>query len=264
MPVTNDHDDYSFAPAIPSPQSVSVTHYSKRMNQHPDTPTLYRSRYSAEESSDEAHQIDLQNRRFQLKKRRVVMFSIAILSFCMIAMIARVNKFLSGMNLSDFTIRMANAHDNLALRDSDGFFSEISADEWEKLMHQTKTLLGDQDALNADPSTNYIVEPKAWWLKNWQANFPCHEEVMIHNKFICDPFRIISLAIEYLNAGGNAGRECLVYVSGGDDIGFGNQFLDYTLATVTEVGLTTPVCDVHIFNPNLQARLSCLISCDIT
>ena len=251
MPVTHDRDDYSFAPAMPSPASVSVTHYSKIVNQSPDTSTLYRSRYSAEEASDEAYQIDLQTRRFQLRKRRVILVSITALSMCMISMLMRVNRYLSGINISGFTIRMAPG--NEAARDSNGFFDDVPNENWEQRKQLTRTKLIEQDALNADLSVNNNVEPKAWWIKNWQANFPCYQEVRIRNKFICDPFRVVSQAVKHSNSKrkGIAERGCIVYASGGDEIGFANQFLDYTLARVTEIGLTAPVCEVHIFNPNL-------------
>ena len=248
MPVTHDRDDYSFAPAMASPASVSVTHYSKIVHQSPDTSTLYRSRYSAEEASDEAYQTDLQNRRFQLRKRRVILVSITALSMCMISMLVRVNKYLSGINISGFTIRMSAG--NEAARDSNGFFDDVPNENWEQRKQQTRSKLREQDALNADLSVNN-VEPKAWWLKNWQANFPCYQEVRIRNKFICDPFRIVAQTIQHLNSK-EKGIRCIVYVSGGDEIGFANQFLDFASARVMEVGLTAPVCDVHIFNPNSQ------------
>jgi hypothetical protein len=253
MPVTHDSDDYSFAPAIPSPLSVSVTPYSKRINHSPETAPLYVSRYTAEESSDAAYQLDLQNRHFQLRKKRVIILSVGILSFCMIAMMIRVNNFLSGLNLSGFTMRTSSSYDTVALRDSNGFFDNVSDEDWEQRAQRTKSVLGEQDALNAVASPNN-VEPAPWWSKNWQANFPCNQEVQIRNKFICDPFRIVSQAVEYLNSEGTSavGRDCIVYVSGGDDLAFANQLLDYTLARVMEVGLTKPVCNVHIFNPNMQ------------
>lgn len=251
MPVNHAGDDYSFAPAIPSPLSVSVTPYSKRVVQNLDTTTHYVSRYSAEESSDAAYQVDLQNRRFQLRKKRVIMVSIAVLCFCMISMMVRVEKFLSGLNVSGFTIRIANSN-GVAIRDSDGFFDDVSYEDWKQRMQHTKAVLGDQDALNAAAFPD--ADPADWWLKNWQANFQCHQEVQISGKFICDPFRIVSQAVQHSNSGGktNVGRECIIYLSGGDELSFGNQFLDYTLARVSEVGLTTPVCDVHIFHPNMQ------------
>ncbi|KAL7515055.1 hypothetical protein ACHAXN_012298 [Cyclotella atomus] len=252
MPVTHASDDYSFEPAIPSPLSVSVTPYSKRINQSLEAAPLYVSRYTAEESSDAAYQLDLQNRHFQLRKKRVIMVSIGILSLCMVAMMVRINNFLSGLNLSRFTIRTSSSHD-MASRDSDGFFDNVSDEDWEQRVQRTKSILGEQDALNAVASSS-DVEPAPFWSKNWQANFPCYQEVQIGNKFICDPFRIVSQAVEYLNSDGttNVGRDCIVYVSGGDDLAFANQFLDYTLARGMEVGLTTPVCNVHIFNPNMQ------------
>ena len=251
MPVTHANDDYSFAPAIPSPPSVSVTHYSKLVNENPDT-TLYRSRYSMEESSDAAYQLDLQNRRFQSRKRRVVMVSIATLSFCMIAMLVRVNNFLSGMILPSFTIRIAHSH-NAALRDSNGFFTDVPDENWKLRMQQTKTVLDEQDMFNQELSETHI-NTREWWVQNWKANFPCYHEVRIRNKFICDPNRIVSRAVEHLNSSGrvNVGSECIVYVSGGDDIAFANEFLDYTLARVVEFGLTTPICEVHVFKPNIE------------
>ena len=249
MPVNHAGDDYSFAPAVGTPLSVSVTPYSKRVIQNTDVTAHYVSRYSAEESSDAAYQVDLQNRRFQLRKRRVIMVSLGVLSFCMISMLVRVQKILGGINVSGFTIRMPGSYDSVASRDSDGFFADISADDWKKRAQQTKTVLREQDALNAVASPD---EPATWWLKNWQTNFQCHQEVQINGKYICDPFRLVAQAVEYVNSGGKAGKECIVYVSGGDEVQFGNQFLDYTLARVMEVGLTTPVCDVHLFHPNLQ------------
>lgn len=253
MPVTHANDDYSFAPAIPSPPSVSVTHYSKIVNENPDT-TLYRSRYSHEESSDAAYQLDLQKRWFQVRKRRVVMVSIATLSFCMIAILIRVNNFLSGMNLPSFTIRIAQSHDAMALRDSNGFFIDVPDENWKLRMQQTKTILDEQDIFNQGASATTHINAREWWVQNWKPNFPCYHEVRIRNKFICDPNRIISRAVEYLNSSGrvNVGSECIIYVSGGDDIAFANQFLDYTLARVVEVGLTTPICEVHVFQPNIE------------
>lgn len=96
---------------------------------------------------------------------------------------------------------------------------------------------------------------------------------------MCDPTRIISMANEkaqnskqpakrggILKRKGPAQKkkECIIYISGGSDMEFGHQFLDYSLARMIElyssggqaVVKDSLPCEVHIFTPS-QVRCLC-------
>lgn len=247
--------DYSYIPVLPS-----VTHYSRRINTtNPDT-IQFRPRYSVEESSEEAYRLDLRNRLYQLRKRRALALFSFILSALVIGMAIRLNNFLSETHETNSPNTRTSAYDNRAMSDSGGFFDNISNEEWDQRKEETKAILHKQDLLNADASNpssegNANIEPRLWWLNNWNVSFPCSQEVPIGHKFICNPFRIVSLGVERVKS--KKESDCIIYASGGNDIEFGKQFLDYAVARGLELGMTSQVCEVHIFSPNMQVR-SCI------
>ena len=59
----------------------------------------------------------------------------------------------------------------------------------------------------------------------------------------------------------NEANDCIVYISGGDAIQLANQFLDYSIARMVELGLVEmKLCEVHLFTPD-QVQV-CLINCN--
>lgn len=165
-------------------------------------------------------------------------------------MAIRLNNFLSSRNLHIGLPSKIAFYDNVAMRESDGFFDNISPDEWDQLRQKTKSVLSVQDMQSSENADNDLG---SWWQNNWKSNFACDQEVQIGNKFVCNPHRVVSQAVEHSTRIGK-GRECIVYASGGNDIGFGNQFLDYSSARVMEIGISTQVCVVHVFNPSIHVR----------
>ena len=107
-----------------------------------------------------------------------------------------------------------------------------------------------------------------------QVNFECPTKLYIGGKWICDPARIISIADEEaqqnkppqrLKKKVASQKECIIYISGGNEIDFANQFLEFSKARMTELhndisgedenGLLA--CELHIFAPHGQ------VSCNI-
>ena len=95
----------------------------------------------------------------------------------------------------------------------------------------------------------------------------CQNKVYIGGKWLCDPKRIITMADEktkdnkpsksLIKKRGIPQKECLIYISGGSEIEFSHQFLDYSLARMIELnsdqaGNDLFACEVHIFAPHGQ------------
>ena len=95
----------------------------------------------------------------------------------------------------------------------------------------------------------------------------CQNKVYIGGKWLCDPKRIITMADEktkdnkpsksLIKKRGIPQKECLIYISGGSEIEFSHQFLDYSLARMIELnndqaGNDLLACEVHIFAPHGQ------------
>ena len=112
----------------------------------------------------------------------------------------------------------------------------------------------------------------------FQMNFMCQNKAYIGGKWLCDPKRIITIADEKIksNKPNKAlikkkdipPKECLIYISGGSEIEFSHQFLDYSLARMIELnndqaGNDLLACEVHIFAPHGQVSHQSLYNIDI-
>ena len=138
-------------------------------------------------------------------------------------------------------------------------------DTWVEMKQETRTMIDLQGGVML--RTSYLlsegganIDSSVWWNDNWKINFTCQNKASIGGKlWLCDPGRILSFAEE--KAEPNAKRkksnnqqsECLIYISGGNEVEISNQFLDYSLAKMAELrseGDLSPLpCEVHIFTP---------------
>lgn len=168
----------------------------------------------------------------------------------------------------------------LAKADSYGFFNAIDDDTWIDMKQETRTIIDLQGGVML--RTSYLlsegganIDSSVWWNDNWKINFTCQNKASIGGKlWLCDPGRILSFAEEKAEPNTNKGwrkksknqlSECLIYISGGNEVEIANQFLDYSVARAElhsgEDSSPLP-CEVHIFTPNKEEvpRLKKLIN----
>lgn len=258
--------------------------------------TAYRPRYSEEESSDAAFKKDERHRRCMGRKKRAMTILLLSAFFIGVGIVTRVYFFFVGLRgRLTGNIQMLT-HDDLlrnesstswgswkrrvipvtidskrAQFDSDGFFIGIPDDQWKEIKGETKRIIDDQD--DTIMRTSYLltegganINSHVWWVDNWKINFTCQNKVHIGGNWICDPARIMSVANEkadnkkwgWQKKNKFAKKECIVYISGGNEMEFGHQFLDYSLARMVEshdfgeIGIDSLACEVHVFAPNVQ------------
>ena len=161
------------------------------MNDYSSTPPEFRSRYSADETSDATHEKDLQHLRFQHRKRRAVRFLLLIIGVLSSGVILRIRD-LGDMGNQNFQERFkkkgssSNEAFNSAKRDSFGYFNEIAADEWMGLKHETMEIRNKQDALMAESlhllsESGANIDPNSWWINNWNVSVPIVHQIFIAN-----------------------------------------------------------------------------------
>lgn len=169
------------------------------MNDYSSTPPEFRSRYSADETSDATHEKDLQHLRFQHRKRRAVQFLlliIGVLSSGVIDLGDMGNQNFQEKNDSSGFFRVwkgfkkkgssSNEAFNSAKRDSFGYFNEIAADEWMGIKHETMEIRNKQDALTAESlhllsESGANIDPNSWWINNWNVSVPIVHQIFIAN-----------------------------------------------------------------------------------
>mmetsp|Transcript_16696 Transcript_16696/g.34871 ORF Transcript_16696/g.34871 Transcript_16696/m.34871 type:complete len:437 (+) Transcript_16696:11-1321(+) len=274
-------------------------------------PHDFRPRYSPDETSEAAYEKDLQNRRFQNRRRRAIQLLLLVIAVLGAEVAARVYIFFAGTEGGVLTMReQKNDYQinemeegsrrgglvrlwthlrmkgkqpskeafNTAKLDSLGYFDGISHDDWLSLKQETKNAMSLQQSLMAESSEMISegganIDSNSWWMKNWRTNFTCKNKMRVGGKWICDPRRIISLQDEYqhsVSAGnqniGDVGNKCIIYISGGSEFEFANQFLDYAMVRMLEIHNEQEVrghgvkrmkqeqksyetCEVHVFNP---------------
>ncbi|KAL9191266.1 hypothetical protein ACHAXT_000972 [Thalassiosira profunda] len=284
--VTSVRDDYSYAPVLDAGSSVAVITPLRRDDYSPK----YQARYSAEETSDAVYENDKRHRRCMERKRRAKLIMLSFLLLGVAGFVARIYLFFAGIRgrlRGDIT--MLHSHDlggnqtssfwnawrgkakpapgfGRAGAESNGFFDAISDEEWMRMKSETKSVIDLQDGVTM--RTSFLLSEGGaninsldWWTDNWKVNFSCPNKVCIGGKCICDPKRILSIADEETKGrkrGHDKQKPCLIYVSGGSDMDFSNQFLDYSLARMFEwhdgqvAGQDALPCEVHLFAPNLQ------------
>ena len=260
MPTHND-DDYSFAPF-----STTAPMTKRLAPANIESPSEFRSRYAADESSDAAYKKDLQNRRFQLGKKRALLVLIFVICTLVAGMVLRVYSFFNvTFGFKSKFITSSKQSVDLARKESFGFFTDLSVDEWMAMKDETKSVRDAQDALTAETSqilsqSGANIDSNAFWMNYWKVDLTCKNEMKIGGRWICDPKRVITLADEYnqFKKKNQQENDCLVYISGGNDLEFGNHFLDYSIARMMEMhagqATTGSLCEVHVFNPNAPVR----------
>jgi hypothetical protein len=260
MPTHND-DDYSFAPF-----STTAPMTKRLAPANIESPSEFRSRYAADESSDAAYKKDLQNRRFQLGKKRALLVLIFVICTLVAGMVLRVYSFFNvTFGFKSKFIASSKQSVDLARKESFGFFTDLSVDEWMAMKDETKSVRDAQDALTAETSqilsqSGANIDSNAFWMNYWKVDLTCKNEMKIGGRWICDPKRVITLADEYnqFKKKNQQENDCLVYISGGNDLEFGNHFLDYSIARMMEMhagqATTGSLCEVHVFNPNAPVR----------
>lgn len=246
----------------------------------------FRPRYSADESSNEAYAEDLRQQRLHVKKRRVYAVIILIIGFIAITVIFRIYYFVTGRGIIIGRMRIADhgstsRQNSLAMKESFGLFDNIPNSIWKQKKAASKKAVKQQNKIMTK-SSNMLSESGAnideskWWKQNWLPNFSCDHKQFIGGKWICEPSRIIDLADDYNtltriidvsdeeSSNVTTGRkkkknrqrgrkECLIYISGGNDVEFGQQFSSFMEARMAELHkdsllFDTSLCEIHIFN----------------
>ncbi|KAL7549020.1 hypothetical protein ACHAWF_012287, partial [Thalassiosira exigua] len=232
----------------------------------------FRSRYSAEESSDAAYEESLRTLRCMGRKRSAVAVLLSSAFVVVVWVVTRAYLFFVGMREArlDGDIQMISPdgsmrHDSgplstwgsflrrdrpdkvfgRAKSESGGFFDAISNNQWEEMKREAKSIIDAQDStimttshLLSESGAN--IHSNTWWVDNWKINFSCPSKISIGGRWICDPKRVITIADEKLKVRWRRKRrrikrECVAYVSGGMAMEFGNQFLDFSLARMIEL-----------------------------
>ncbi len=244
----------------------------------------FRPRYSADESSNEAYAEDLRQQRFLMKKRRVYAVIILIIGFIAVTVIFRVYYFITGGILSGRIVDGSTIQNSLAKKESFGLFDDIPNSIWKEKKAESKKAVKLQNKMITKTSdmlsqSGADIDESKWWEQNWLPNFSCDHEQLIGGKWICEPSRIIDLADDLLppkriidpaddfdTAPGRkkkrqrGRKECLIYISGGNDVEFGHQFSSYVEARMAElhkdeVLFDSSVCEIHIFNHFIDPAL---------
>ncbi len=175
-------------------------------------PHEFRPRYSADETSEATYEKDLQNRRFQNRKRRAFQFLLLVIAALCAGVATRVYIFFAGtrggvLNVKNqrngnqineveegskrsglvrlwTRLRMKgkqppNEAFNTAKIDSLGYFVGISHDEWLSLKQETRNAISLQQALMTESSDMISegganIDSKSWWVKNWKVSSATH------------------------------------------------------------------------------------------
>ena len=227
----------------------------------------FRPRYSADESSNEAYAEDLRRQRNQGRKRRAYAVIILIIGFIAVTVIFRIYNFLAG----GITGKNVEKPNSLAKKESFGLFDDIPNNIWKQKKAASKKAVKLQNNMIAKTSdmlseSGANVDETKWWEQNWLPNFSCENQLLIGGKWVCEPSRIIDLADQRKRVIGRkkkrqrGRRECLIYVSGGNDMEFGHQFLSFAQARMQQLhndqpGFDLSICEIHIFNQFMDPTL---------
>ena len=236
-----------------------------------DERVAFRPRYSTDESSNEAYAEDLRLQRFQRRKRKVYAVVILVIGCIAVTVIFRMYNFMT--DITGGTVVGDSKQKSVAKKDSFGLFDDIPNNIWKQKKAASKKAVKLQSKM-IEKTSNMLLESGAnideqrWWEQNWLPNFSCDNQQLIGGKWICAPSRIIDLADEYNNMKGRyrkvrkqrGRRECLIYVSGGNDMEFGHQFSTFSEARMAELhtnepGVDLSVCEIHIFNHFIDPTL---------
>lgn len=243
----------------------------------------FRPRYSADESSNEAYAEDLRQQRCLMKKRRVYAVIILIIGFIAVTVIFRIYYFITETILTDDGTTIQNS---LAKKESFGLFDDVPNIIWKEKKAASKKAVKLQNKMITKTShmltgSGADIDESKWWKKNWPPNFTCDHEHFIGGKWICEPSRIIDLADDFNTVPPKriidpaddhntvpgrkkkrqrGRRECLIYISGGNDVEFGHQFSSYMKARMgelhkDEVLFDSSICEIHIFNHFIDPAL---------
>lgn len=172
-------------------------------------PHDFRPRYSPDETSEAAYEKDLQNRRFQNRKRRAIQILLLVIAVLGAGVAARVYIFFAEtkggvLNMREQTnyyeinemeerssrsglvrlwtrLRMkgkqpSNEAFNTAKIDSIGYFDGISHGDWLYLKQETRNAMSLQKELMAESSEMISegganIDSNSWWMKNWRVSF---------------------------------------------------------------------------------------------
>jgi len=233
-----------------------------------DEQVAFRPRYSADESSNEAYAEDLRQQRFQGRKRRFYAVIILIIGFISVTVIFRIYYFIAG---GIITVDGSIKQNSLAKKESFGFFDDIPNNMWKEKKTASKKAVKLQNKMITKTSdmlseSGANIDERKWWEQNWLPNFSCDNKMFIGGKWICEPSRIIDLADEHRDVIGRkkkrqrGRKECLIYVSGGNDVEFGHQFSSFVEARMAELhkdepGVDLSICEIHIFNHFIDPAL---------
>ena len=237
-----------------------------------DEQVPFRPRYSVDESSNEAYTEELRRQRVRGRRRRAYAVLTLFVGFIAVTVIFRIYYFIAG----DWRIKNVSSKQfMLAKKESFGLFDDIPNNMWKQRKADSKKAVMLQNKVISKTSSMLSesgadIDERKWWVQNWLPNFSCGNKGRIGGKWICEPRRIVDLASEYSHMKGRikkkqrGGKECLIYVSGGNDLEFGNQFLDFSMARMRELredkmsGVDLSVCEIHVFNhfisPDLLAK----------
>lgn len=162
----------------------------------------YRPRYTEEESSDDAYTKDNSIRKYEWRKRRVMIVILVIVLTTLVGMITRVYLFFSDMgrssssgsgqyaksghistNSTQSTLssgwgllgkKKVNKPGKKAPQDSYGFFNAISDVHWKKIKQDTMEDINLQDEIMG--RTSYLLTESGaninsdnWWSENWKV-----------------------------------------------------------------------------------------------
>jgi len=123
---------------------------------------------------------------------------------------------------------------SVALRDSDGFFNDITDESWELIKQRVK----ERTNYFKGPMIN-IAQPNAWYQENFEPDFTCLHERRVGippmgdgPKWVCDPHRLKT-------------RDCLVY-----SVGSAGNFM-FEKAILEKIGRH---CEIHTFDPEMTGR----------
>jgi len=231
----------------------------------------FRPRYSTDESSNEAYAEDLRQQRFRWRKKRATAVLSLLIGFIAVTVIGRIYAFISGFTSGSREGQTYSLKQTaLARKESFGLIDYIPSAAWKQHKAASKKAVKLQDKVIAKTSdmlseSGANIDERKWWTQNWPPNFAAcdNKKVQIGGKWLCQPRRIIDLADEYKTSGrrkkkkqrGN--KECLIYISGGNDVEFGLQFLDFSLSRMRELHhqednnnnkIDLTICEIHIFN----------------